>query len=189
MREQDLSDEELLVGARHDSDLFGVFFDRHFGRLVAYFYRRTWDPETSADLTAETMAQALLSLRRYRDTGAPARAWLYAIAANELKKYFRRQRIDDRARRRLGMDRVAIDDYSIEQIENMVDLAPIRQQLQVALQGLSPGVRRAVAMRVAEGKPYSEVAEALGCSQGAARVRVARGLAHLSEAMEGAIDE
>ena len=185
MSEPGLSDEELLLGARRDAELFGVFFDRHFRRLLAYFYRRTWDPETSADLSAETMAKALVSIRRYRNTGAPAQAWLFGIAANELRKYSRRQRIDDRARRRLGMDRVVIDDYGIEQIENTVDLAPIRQQLQEALRSLSPALRQAVSLRVAEGRPYSEVAEALGCSEGAARVRVARGLARLTEAMKG----
>ncbi|MEX0985343.1 MAG: sigma-70 family RNA polymerase sigma factor [Actinomycetota bacterium] len=162
-----------------------MFFDRWFRRLLAYFYRRTWDPETSADLAAETMAQALLSVRRYRDTGAPARSWLFTIAGHELRKYWRRKRVDDRAQRRLGIDRVAVDDEAIERIESMVDLTPIREELKRALRSLNRTLRDAVYLRVAEGRPYSEVAEALGCSEGAARVRVSRGLASLSEAMKG----
>ena len=51
---------------------------------------------------------------------------------------------------------------------------------QEALAQLSPKVRDAVLLRVALDLPYEVVAEQLGCTVGAARVRVSRGLEHLS---------
>ena len=70
------TDEELL--ASHETDDFGVFYDRHVRALLGYFQRRTGDPQVAADLTAETFASAIVAQERYVATGAPALAWLYA---------------------------------------------------------------------------------------------------------------
>ena len=75
--------------ARRDPEAFAVFYRRHVGSIVGFFVRRTACQETAADLTAETFAQAYLSLHRYRPTGAPAEAWLAAIARHQLAHFVR----------------------------------------------------------------------------------------------------
>ena len=50
-------------------------------QLMAYFYRRTLDPEASADLVAETIATAYLRRNHYRKRSVPVTAWLYGIAS------------------------------------------------------------------------------------------------------------
>ena len=88
-----LSDEDLL--ASHDSEAFGVFYDRHVRTLLGYFARRTGDPEVAADLAAETFASAIGAQDRYSPTGAPAMAWLYKIAMRRLVDYQRRGWVED----------------------------------------------------------------------------------------------
>jgi RNA polymerase sigma-70 factor (ECF subfamily) len=83
------TDAELLLVSGDDAEAFGVFFDRHAGSLLGYFYRRTACAETAAELCAETFAEAFAKRRRYRDTGAPARAWLYTIARRQLARMLR----------------------------------------------------------------------------------------------------
>ena len=78
-----LSDDDLLISDEPED--FGVFYDRHVRNVLAYFSRRTVDPEVAADLTAETFASALTARRRYKPGRAPAGAWLYAIAARRLE--------------------------------------------------------------------------------------------------------
>ncbi len=90
------SDADLLRAAARDPQAFGVFYDRHADAVLAFFARRTADAQTAADLTAETFAQAFASRRRYRDTGAPASAWLYAIARHQLSYWLRREAVEDR---------------------------------------------------------------------------------------------
>ncbi len=80
---------------------------------------------------------------------------------------------------------MAVDDGSLERIEALVDLEPARAQVRDAVAGLSSGMAEAVLLRVGEQLPYDEVARRLGCSEGAARVRVARGLAKLSAVLGG----
>ncbi len=88
MRDTTSTDEALLLsGAPED---FGYFYDRYVRSLLAYFQRRTRDPEVAADLTAETFAAALAARGRFQARAVPASVWLFAIAHHKLTDYFRR---------------------------------------------------------------------------------------------------
>jgi RNA polymerase sigma factor (sigma-70 family) len=178
------SDAELLAACGEEPEAFGVFYDRHARVLLGFFYRRTLCAEMAADLAAETFAAAFLQRRRYRDTGAPTRAWLLGIGRRELSRALRKQRVETRARERLGVPRIEVDDASLERIEELVDIEPMAAALRQALDAMSPKLAGAVMLRVAHDLPYDEVAARLGCSEGAARVRVARGLAQLEQLLE-----
>jgi RNA polymerase sigma-70 factor (ECF subfamily) len=177
-------DGRLLVAALEDQDAFGVFFDRNYRRILAYFYRRTFCPHTSADLCAETFAQAWTSIHRFDPGAGSGRAWLFGIAGNLHRQWLRRGSVRRRARRRLGIETPELTNDDLERIDHMVDTSDLREGLQNALSQLSPAVRDAVLMRVALDLPYETVAEVCACTVGAARVRVARGLASLAEMME-----
>jgi RNA polymerase sigma-70 factor (ECF subfamily) len=183
-REDRRSDAELLSASAADPEAFGVFYDRNVRALLAFFYRRTACPQTAADLTAETFAVAFAARHRFRDVGAPGLAWLLGIARREFSAAMRREKVHDRARRRLGMERIELDEASAERIEALADLAPLRAAVEAALDSLTPKVAEAVSLRVERDLPYAEVARRIGCSEGAARVRVARGLAKLADQLE-----
>ncbi len=174
-------DGQLLVAAVTDDDAFGAFFDRNHQRVLSYFYRRTFCPHTSADLSAETFAQAWTSIKRYDPEVGTGRAWLFGIAGNLHRQWLRRGVVRTRARRRLGMATPELTSDDLERIDDLVDTTDLRAGLQEALSQLSPGVRDAVLLRVALDLPYEMVAEVCSCSVGAARVRVARGLAALAD--------
>jgi RNA polymerase sigma factor (sigma-70 family) len=176
------SDAELLASDRTED--FGILYDRHVKAVLGFLYRRTADPDTAADLAAETFAQAFLSRRRFRDPGHGARAWLLGIAHHQLTRTLRRRRVEDKARKRLGMERVPMDEVSYERIEELADFAPVREAIREAMGSLSPKLAEALTLRIGLELPYDEVARRLRCSQGAARVRVARGLARLTDLLE-----
>ena len=178
------SDAELLHASARDAEAFGVFYDRHAATVLAYFQRRTACAESAADLAAETFATAYFARRHYRDTGAPAVAWVFGIARHLLIDSVRREHIEDRARRRLGLERVELDDEALRRIEELADLASVRALLDAALAKLTPGSAEAVRLRVDAELPYTEVARRLGCTEGAARVRVARALMKLADTLE-----
>jgi RNA polymerase sigma factor (sigma-70 family) len=178
------SDAELLRRSGRDPEAFGAFYDRHAATVLAYFQRRTACAESAADLTAETFAAAFCSRKRYRDTGVPAIAWVLGIARHVLADSIRNERVEDRARRRLGIERVELDDEALRRIEELADLAPVRARLDAALAELPPDSAEAVRLRVDAELPYAEVARRLGCTEGAARVRVARALTKLADSLE-----
>jgi RNA polymerase sigma factor (sigma-70 family) len=178
------SDAELLIASRSEPRAFVEVYRRHAEDLLRYFARRTLDPEAAAELTAETFAEAYASRRNYRDTGVDGVAWLYGIARHQLSRFFRHGRIDAAARRKLGMPQRDLPPEDYERIEELVDLAPIRDALVDALDTLGEDQRDALRLRVIDGLPYADVAERLGCDPAAARQRVSRGLRALGLALQ-----
>jgi RNA polymerase sigma factor (sigma-70 family) len=177
-------DAQLLRRSGRDPEAFGAFYDRHAATVLAYFQRRTACAESAADLTAETFAAAFRSRRRYRERGVPAIAWVLGIARHLLADSIRSERIEDRARRRLGLERLELDDEALRRIEELADLTAVRARLESALAELPPDSAEAVRLRVDAELPYAEVARRLGCTEGAARVRVARALTKLADSLE-----
>lgn len=175
------SDAELLTSTDDGADAFGTLYERHVEAILAYFMRRTGCAQTAADLTSETFAAALVSRRRFRDTGAPARAWLFKIAQRQLSGFVRSEQVSDRARRKLGMRPVLVTESELEQIERLADFSGLRPAITEAVDKLPTAQADAVRLRVGEELSYREVATRLGCSEGAARVRVSRALTTLAD--------
>jgi RNA polymerase sigma-70 factor (ECF subfamily) len=177
-----MDDVELIVLSWDEPEAFGVLFERHAEALLGYFARRTLDAEASAELTAETFAQAFASRRRFRDQGADGMAWLYGIGKNLLSRYFRSGAVDARARRRLGMPERTVgttDDY--ERIEELIDFDAIARVVREALAELPVDQREAVRLRVVDELGYRQVAEKIGIKEQTARARVSRGLRQIAK--------
>ena len=171
------TDEELLVAG--DPDSFEVFYRRWVRPTLGFFMRRTGDAELAADLTAETFAAALGSRARFRPDAGSASAWLFGIASNKLAFALRRGYAEQRARRRLGMERIELDDAELGRIERLGegDLAA------VLVSDLAPEQREAIAAHVVEGRSYGEIAAQLHTSEAVVRKRVSRGLASVRDRM------
>jgi RNA polymerase sigma-70 factor (ECF subfamily) len=183
----DVTDAELIVASRRDPGAFRVLYDRWAEKLLAYFYRRVFDAEVAADLLAETFAVAFERRGRYRDTGQPGAAWLFGIASKELSHWFRHQQVERRAIQRLGITVPELDDESMARIEALADLDAQRSALGAAMARMTERERDAVRLRVVDELGYAEIAARLGCTEGAARTRVHRGLARLSTLLEVAL--
>jgi len=174
---EERTDSELLIASRAEPEAFTELYRRHAEDLLRYFARRTLDPETAAELTAETFAEAFASRANYRDQqGVNGVAWLYGIARHRLGRFFRAGRVDAAARRKLGMPERDLPSEDYERIEDLIDFAPIRAALVEALDTLSDDQREAMRLRVIDGLGYAEVAQRLRCTEQNARQRVSRGL-------------
>ncbi len=173
------ADAELL--ARGDADAFAEFYGRHARRLAGYLMRATGDAEAAADLTAETFAAALAGRRRYRSERATPATWLYGIAAHKLADWRRHGYAEDRARRRLRMERIPLSDEDARELEYLAAEVTVVE----LLEELPCDQRAALRARLLEERGYDEIAGAEGVSPAAIRQRVSRGLAMLRRRMEG----
>jgi RNA polymerase sigma factor (sigma-70 family) len=175
-----LTDTELLFRARRDPDAFCAFYDRHARQLHGWLCRETGDVDAATDLTAETFAQALQSLWRFRGEGEDAgAAWLYGIARRLLWRFRQRGYLETRARRRLGMSTDGYQDESLQEVDERLSAGPLAAAARRLLEDLPAEQQRAVQLRVIDGLPYPSVARELGCSEQAARLRVSRAMRRL----------
>jgi len=173
-----LGDDELLALTPSRPAAFAVFYRRHERPILAFLRHRTGDAELAADLTAETFAAALVGARRYRPGREPAIAWLFGIARNKWLHARRRGAVEDRARRRLRMEPLVLEDEGLERIDRL----GTTEWAAELLSDLPAEQARAVRARVVEERSYEQIATAMRCSPSVVRKRVSRGLAAMRAA-------
>ena len=180
------SDVSLLRAARTDADAFEAFYVRWAIPLHGWLRERVGDPEVANDLTAETFAQALLALPRFRgEHPGSGAAWLWGIARNLVRQHYRSARLEDGARSRLAIPVHAYDTTAWDGAEARVAAAALAGELAAAVAGLSPDQRRAVQLRVSDDLDFGAIAERLGCTEPAARMRVSSAMHVLRSRMQG----
>jgi RNA polymerase sigma factor (sigma-70 family) len=176
---QDRTDAALLHDAEADSAAFGTLYERHVTTVYGWLRRRMdW---AAADLTAETFARAWLARRRFRDDrDGSALPWLLGIAGRLVADAARHDRIETRARERLGLplDLATEDGYT--EVEQR--LSP-RLTLQRRLAELAPHERDALELRIVNELPYEDVGRRLHIRPAAARLRVSRALRRLAQSV------
>src|SRR5579859_115500 len=183
VRTDDCTDEELLARSCADPAAFGRFYDRFEADLLRFFMCAVRRADLAADLTAEVFACALAGACGFDGARGTARAWLFGIARHELADTWERGRVEDRARRRLGMEPVALTDESLERIEQLATSSGAVLSL---LAELPHDQREAVQGRVLDEREYAELAASLRCSESVVRQRVSRGLRTLRARLERA---
>ena len=172
----DRTDAELNHAAESDAGAFGELYGRHSSTVHGWFRGRLeW---AATGLTVEVFAQAWLSRRSFRDEAdGSALPWLFGIARNVARESARRNDVETRARRRLGLptDLASEDGYAA--VEER--LSP-RMALTDALETLPEHEREALELRIVDELSYADVADRLGVRPAAARLRVSRALRRLS---------
>lgn len=160
----------------------GGLYDRHSTELIAFFARRTFDPQVAFDLTAETFAIAIEQQHKCAARSDKSRrAWLYGIGRNLLADYYRSGAIELRATSRLAVQPTLLSEDSMERIVELADLDRARVLMANALNSLSEEYREALRLRVIEEREYTDVAAELGTTEQTARMRVSRALKSLRE--------
>lgn len=167
------------------SEALAALYERHARSLLVFLTRRTFDAEVALDLVGETFAQAVINRRRFRGSDEDtAKAWLFAIARNQLKQYFKRGAAERRGLERLRIEPPAAPPEELALVEEAARLEHLRELLRGELSGLSAEHREAVQLRVVEELPYPRIAAQLGISEQAVRARVSRGLRALALALD-----
>jgi RNA polymerase sigma factor (sigma-70 family) len=174
------TDAELLRASARDPEAFAELYRRHAVAVYSWLHRR--QPQIASDLTAETFARAWLHRRRFRDRrGGTALPWLLGIAANLLSDAIRRERVETRARERLGLPTEQTVESDADAI--VARLSP-DASIERELASLPAPQREALELRVVQELTYDEVADRLSIRNAAARLRVSRALRHLSHTIE-----
>ncbi|HYZ29912.1 MAG TPA: RNA polymerase sigma factor [Thermoleophilaceae bacterium] len=182
-RTDERADAELLASTSRDPEAFAVFYRRYAETILAYFVNRTQRREIAADLTAETFAAALAGAAAFRGEGDTAAGWLFGIARNKLMDSLRRGRVEDRARRELGLEPLLLDEEELEAVERRLDFEAHEAWLRDLLASLPAAQRQAILASVVDERPYAEIAKEMACSEAVVRKRVSRGLSQLRARM------
>jgi RNA polymerase sigma-70 factor (ECF subfamily) len=162
---------------------------QHRVRSKESIAKATACPEAAVDLLAETFAAAFEGRGEFRgENPSSERAWLFAIARNQLTDHFRSEQARGSAVRRLGIERRELTDSEYDRIEELAGTEQLRDLVATQVEQLPAEQHDAVRLRLIEELSYEEVAERLGITQQAARARVSRGLRTLRASVASPID-
>lgn len=151
----------------------------HSGRVYRLAYRLTGNVHDAEDLTHDVFVRVFRSLSSYRP--GTFEGWLHRITTNVfLDKMRRKQRIRFDALSDEAAGRLVSRSGSPEQIYSDTHFD---DDVQRALDALSPDFRAAVVLCDIEGLSYEEVAATLDVKLGTVRSRIHRGRAQLRAAL------
>lgn len=158
----------------------GELYDRYQEAVFRYIWARVSNPHVAEDLSGEVFTRMVAHLPRYRNTGRPFLAWLYAIARNLVSDHHRKNG--------------HLAALPIEQAESLPsqDTGPVEaaekqffiRQVRAALDDLKPQQREVLILRFIVGLPLGEVAAVTGKSTGAIKIAQHRALTTLRVRLE-----
>lgn len=151
-------------------DAFRDIVDRYQLQIMRYLYRLTGELELAKDLAQDTFVQAFESVPK-TDPNSPLqlKSWLFRVATNKAIQYHRRKKIVRFIP--FQHDRDANISSNRDPYRDIVERLTIEDALcQVAIQQ-----RTCLILHFIEGFKYREIAQTLGISEDAVRMRVMRG--------------
>lgn len=166
---QEGSDDEALMTRyvlHADRDAFAELFARYSGRLNGLFMRSLGNPDTCQDLVQQTFLQVHRARNDF-DLKRPFRPWLYTIALNLRREYFRK-----RGRRpETQYDPIAHGEPSVDSSATTATERLVRR----ALAQLPANQRDVIILHWYEQLSFQEIGETVGASLSAVKVRAHRG--------------
>jgi len=157
--------------------------DQYAARLYGLLYRMTGSAADAEDLLQDTYIKMLRGLAAYNEAGR-FESWLFSIAANQARDWFRRH---NRAPVATVAATQAATQEDLEaaagstEAEGEHRLIQMEQedQLQRALAELSPAERQVVTLRFFSDLSFKEIAQVLQVPLGTALARAHRAIKHL----------
>jgi RNA polymerase sigma-70 factor (ECF subfamily) len=174
----------LLAQARKlDMDALAQIHDLYYEPIFRYVAFRVSDRQAAEDLTNDVFTRFLTAVRERRAPDNTLRGWLYGVATNVVRGYYRK---------RYRAVHVELDEL-IESPEigpdEMAEAALTRADLRRAVAGLTEEQQNVIALRFGYELPIQEVARTMGKTEGAIKQLQARAIAALARKMSpGMVD-
>lgn len=146
--------------------------------VMAYFARRSRDPQVVADLTADTFVAVITSFGGFDPRKGTARAWIFGIARRVYASYCEtHSQQQDKLQRLAG--RRDLDQDEVEELLDRIDAERAGRDLVTGLAMLPDRDRAVIELVDIAGLRPKEAAAALGLPPGAVRMRLMRTRARL----------
>lgn len=168
-------DELAARAALGDRAAFERIYNLLVDDLYSYIRGQTRNETVAEDLVANVFLKAWRSAKGYRPSSHTFRRWIFTIARNEVRDYWRA------SQRTLPMVEFEISDE--RQPEPESDPVEVRRLVQQALATLTEEQRQVVVLRYFSNKSHEEIATILGKREGAVRAQLMRALRQMRKVM------
>lgn len=174
------TEKRWLLWALVDPDRLILFYDKYYGRIYAYLYRMTLDPDLAKDLTADTFLKAQQNLGRFTWRGVSFGSWLYQIATNEFRAHYRRSK----KRRETELN----DDFYPDSANSALIQILLEEDQRIVFQAvmrLTQPCRDTFLLHYWEGRTVKQIAYILKIPEGTVSSHLRRGRERLKKELKG----
>ncbi len=162
-----MQDETSLVrrARQRDEEAWTRLYEDNFDRIYRYVVLKIGERTEAEDITQQVFVNAIKAIGSYDYKGTPFSAWLYRIAHNKIVDYLRKK-----SKRPLAplseslVDNAPGNDPRATAYHNL-DMDMVRQ----ATKQLTPAQQEVIALRFSGDLSITEVARAMGKSEGAVK--------------------
>ena len=135
---KELSDEELLVGIRAESEAhFAELYNRYFQRIYSFVYTRMRNHAETEEVVQDTFLAVFCSFDRYRGQSSLL-SWIYGIAKNTANSTIRRARsMSERIDLADDEDLIPRPSLGVGSPAEQLDLHRFQDKLSERLEGLA----------------------------------------------------
>ncbi len=180
-------DSDLIARAADgDEHAMAVLYDRYGQVLHALAYRIVGERADAEEVVLDTFAQAWRDATRFEAARGSVAGWLTTIARSRALDLVRARSRRDRITASAAADRPesppAMGGWRADPSSGVYH-SERREQVQLALDTLSPPQRRAIELAFFEGLSQSEIAELLKEPLGTIKTRVRLGMQKLRECL------
>ena len=149
-------------------------YTTYSGKVMGYLRARIHNTAEAEDICSEVFEKVMRKIDDYDQTKAAVGTWIFSITRNTLIDHYRKKRPTEELDENLKDDTEL--DESLLTNETLSELA-------AALLRLPEQLRDIVVLRYYDGKPLTEIAEMMGLSYGAVKLRHQNALMLLRERM------
>ena len=155
-----------------DLDKLGLLYERHKKKLFGFFYNMGNNPSVSEDLVQNVFVRILKYRQSYSGEG-PFTAWMFSMARNV--NYDHHKKVS-REGVSWGISPEDVEKGTGDYLNEEMDYQGDSLLLNRALELLSNDKREILLLSKYRELKFQEIGEILGCTEGAAKVRVHRAL-------------
>lgn len=162
---------------------FEEIYVQYQGKIYSFLHKLSGDVQLAEELTQETFYRAFVSFGKYKGNSSMF-TWLAAIAKYTYFGYLKKER---QSRESIQLDDV-VDFYISQEYRNSAEDAVLRKEItekvREVLLELPQKNLEVVALRIYAEMSFKQVAEAMGISEGSAKVLYFRAKNMLKERLQ-----
>ncbi len=175
------SEHRLLERAKaYDIDALAEIYDHYEVKIYSYIYHRVGSQPVAQDLTSQVFLRVLEAIQHQRTWESSFSGWLYRIAHNLVIDHYRRRGRDNQ----VTIDEVPMLPARGDGPEQAAERAVVAANLRIAINRLTEEQAQVVTLRFLEGLSITEVAEAMGKTEGAIKAMQYRAVTSLRRLLE-----
>lgn len=170
-----MKETDLIKSAQDgDENALNNLISSYYQSVFAYFYKNTGRYHQSKDLTQEVFIKMVAAISRYKPR-APFKSWLFAIASNHLKNYYRA--ISRSPEHSELLDETAMSDCEVSR-------ADIKSDIETAMGELPAEQKETIILRFYNGFTIKEISGITGVMETTVKARIRYALDKLRGKLE-----